>query len=87
MAQFYVTDLQQSDTNEKAGLYQFLATFSDKTKARVFYTKNPDWKITSITRLLTVPCPICRKDYFCNCLERFSDTIHNEIVDSGLLPE
>lgn len=87
MHQFYVTDLQQSDTNEKLGHYQFLVTFADKTKCRIFYDKNPDWKISSVTRLLTVPCPICRRDYYCSCLDRFTDEIHREIQDSGLLPE
>ncbi|MDF2723218.1 MAG: hypothetical protein K0Q59_2893 [Paenibacillus sp.] len=87
MHQFYVTDLQQSDTNEKLGLYQFVATFANKTKCRIFYEKNPDWKINSVTRLLYVPCPICRRDYFCGCLDRFTNEIHQEIQDSGLLPE
>ncbi|TMV48158.1 hypothetical protein FE783_19620 [Paenibacillus mesophilus] len=87
MQQFYVTDLQQSDSNEKLGHFQFLVTFADKSKCRIFYDKNPDWKISNITRLLTVPCPICRRDYFCNCLDRFTDEIHREIQDSGLLPE
>lgn len=87
MHQFYVTDLQKSDSNEELGQYQFVATFADKTKCRIFYEKNPDWKVTSITRLLAVPCPICRRDYFCNCLDRRTDDIHREIQDSGLLPE
>jgi hypothetical protein len=87
MTEFYVTNVQKADANEKDGHYQFLVTFADKTQCRVFYSKNPDWKLDSVTRLLTVPCPICRRDYFCNCLDRFTDVIDREIKDSGFLPE
>lgn len=87
MQQFYVTDLQQSDSNEELGQFQFLVTFADKSKCRIFYEKNPDWKIVNITRLLAVPCSICHRDYFCNCMDRFMEIIHQEIQDSGLLPE
>lgn len=86
-SQFYVTDLQKSDSNLEAGLYQFIVTFADQSKCRAFYSKNPDWKITSVNRLLNTPCPICRKDYYCNCMDRLKLEIDREIHDSGLMTD
>lgn len=82
---FYVTDLQPSDSNPEAGLYQFIVTFVDNSKCRAFFSKDPEWRITSANRLLNVPCPICRKDYYCSCMDRRKLEIEREIMDSGLL--
>jgi hypothetical protein len=80
-----ISDLAASDINKDLGLYQFIATLSDGTKCRLFYTKNPDFKLTDVNRLQTVPCPVCRKDYYCNCMNRFTAEFNKEVNDRDLI--
>jgi len=82
-----VDTVSLSDHNEELGLYQFIVTFKDRTKARVFMRKDPTWKITAINRLLNIPCTICRKDYYCKCFERHSVDIESQLVEGDRLQE
>jgi len=80
-----ITDLAVSDMNKDLGLYQFIATLTDGSKCRLFYTKNPDFKLSEVNRLQSVPCPVCRKDYYCNCMNRFIADFEREIVDRDMI--
>jgi hypothetical protein len=84
-AKLAVKDVAVSDMNEELGLYQFIVTFHDQSKARAFFRKDGDWKLTNVNRLLNVPCPICRKDYYCKCYEKNSAEIERQLVDGDLL--
>ncbi|WP_274651433.1 hypothetical protein [Paenibacillus humicola] len=88
MAQkFNITKLVLADRSKESGLYHFVATMSDNTQCRMIYTRNPDWKLIDVNRLLTVPCPICRKDYYCNCLARHTDELERQVADKQLIQE
>ncbi|WP_230192751.1 hypothetical protein [Paenibacillus sp. CECT 9249] len=79
-----IKNFELSDSNKAEGLYQFIITFTNETKSRIFYTNQPTWKPLSITRLLNKPCSICYKDYYCSCLDKYIEDIHQEISDKGL---
>lgn len=82
-----VDNVTLSDHNEELGLYQFIVTFTDRSKARVFMRKDPDWNFTSVNRLLNIPCTICRKDYYCKCFERHSQDIAHQLIEGGQLED
>lgn len=73
-----IVDIQVSDTNDKSNLYQYVVTLHDRSKYRLFLTKAPDWKLTSANRLLNIPCPMCRKDYYCKCMDKHLDKLEIE---------
>ena len=81
----HIKTLKAADKNEKEGLYHFVATLSDNTQCRLIYSRKPDWKLIGVNRLLSVPCPICHKDYYCNCLSKHADELEQEIIDKGLI--
>jgi hypothetical protein len=76
-----ITNIQPSDVNEKEGMFQYVVTLSDQSKHRLFLTKNPKWKLNNINRLLNIPCPICRKDYYCKCMDRHLAAFEDEFTD------
>jgi hypothetical protein len=78
-----VDNIALSDHNEELGLYQFIVSFKDHSKARVFMNRDPEWKLSNVNRLLNVPCTICRKDYYCKCFEKYGDEIERQLVDEG----
>lgn len=78
-----IDDVQLSDRDESSGLYQFIVTFKNRSKARVFMHSQPNWHVTSVSRLLNVPCPICRKDYYCKCFDNYSGEIERQLIDDG----
>lgn len=80
-----IRGIAASDKNEKTGLYQFIITLGEGAKGRAFFKKDPEWKMTAVTRLLNVPCPICHKDYYCNCLEKNAEMIERQIIDQDLI--
>ena len=57
-----------ADSNPATGLYHFVATFSDQTQVKTDVHEYAEWKLIGTNRLLTVPCPVCRRDYYCNCM-------------------
>lgn len=79
-----ILSVELSEKNESAGLYHFLVRFNGVT-CRVFYEKNPTLKAKSVTRLLAEPCPICKADYYCNCMQRFLEPIEQQINERGLI--
>ncbi|QHT61629.1 hypothetical protein GXP70_17735 [Paenibacillus lycopersici] len=78
-------DFAAADINPAAGLYHFVVTMSDNTQIRLIFTKNPDWKLIGVNRLLTVPCPICRRDYYCNCMTKYTEAFEREVLDNELI--
>jgi hypothetical protein len=65
-----VTGAKIVSHNEKNGLFEVLVEMADRTQCRIFYETldKGETAPTSINRLLKVPCPVCKKDYLCNCL-------------------
>lgn len=80
-----ITELKKAGINEKDGLYEFVLTLADGTECRVFYNRFPEWKMTNINRLLTTPCPVCRKDFICKCMDSFAGEIKQQIDDRQLI--
>ncbi|HUC91215.1 MAG TPA: hypothetical protein VMS09_04195 [Paenibacillus sp.] len=76
-----IVDIEAFDKNEKTGLYQFVATLPDQSKVRLFMSKNPKWKLEDVNRLLNNPCPICRKDYYCKCMERHMSSLEASAIE------
>ena len=80
-----ITDFVVADRNKDNGLYHFIATLSDNVKCRLIMSSKPEWKIIDVNRLLNVPCPVCRKDYYCNCMARYSKEFERELAEKDLL--
>ncbi|MFC4775583.1 hypothetical protein ACFO9Q_02145 [Paenibacillus sp. GCM10023252] len=75
-----IKHIQTSDVNEKSGLYQYVVTTVDQSKYRLFLTKDPDWKLKDVNRLLNFPCPVCRKDYYCKCANKHMPELEAEFI-------
>jgi hypothetical protein len=79
---FYPTikDLQESDKNPEQNLYQYIATLTDQSKHRLFLKKDEagEWVLMGANRLLNIPCPICRKDYYCKCINDYMPQLEDE---------
>ncbi|MCE5171348.1 hypothetical protein LQV63_18775 [Paenibacillus profundus] len=71
------------ERNDSENLYQVKVKLQDGTLCRVFYNHGEK----SISRLLTIPCPICRKDFICKCLNRFADQIDSQVNLPEMLAE
>ncbi|SDX78473.1 hypothetical protein [Paenibacillus sp. CF384] len=80
-----IKDFAAADINVADGLYHFVVTMSDNTQCRLIFTKKPDWKLIGVNRLLTVPCPICRRDYYCNCMSKYQEAFEREVLDKELI--
>ncbi|RXZ77075.1 hypothetical protein EBB07_32845 [Paenibacillaceae bacterium] len=80
-----IKQIEASDQNEDTGLHQFIITLSDHSKCRLFFSKNPDWKIIGVNRLLNIPCPICRKDYYCNCMSNYAQEFEQQVLSRNLI--
>jgi hypothetical protein len=73
-----VIDAKLVSDNKKNGLMEVVAFLKDRNQARLTFQRDPQTgtpKVTDLNRLMNEPCPICRKDYLCNCLERYMDDI------------
>jgi hypothetical protein len=73
-----------ADSNPATGLYHFVATFSDQTQVRLMFTNTPEWKLIGTNRLLTVPCPVCRRDYYCNCMSKYAAQFEEQVIEGEL---
>ncbi|AWB43831.1 hypothetical protein DCC85_06080 [Paenibacillus sp. CAA11] len=76
-----VEHVTKASSNDKEGLYEFIVHLQDGTECRVFYNRFPEWKLTNISRLQKTPCPVCRKDFICKCMDNFSDDIGQQMHD------
>lgn len=79
-----VVGVDKAGSNDKDGLYEFVVHLEDGTLCRVFYNRFPEWKLTNVSRLLKTPCPICRKDYICNCFEKFKVELDSQLQDGKI---
>lgn len=77
-----VENVTKAGTNEKDGLFEFVVKMADGTLCRIFYNRSEtNWKITNISRLQKTPCPVCRKDFICKCMDDFASDIGQQIED------
>jgi hypothetical protein len=66
-----IIDIADSgDYNNKEKIYQLIVTLDDNSRTRFFLKKDPEWQLVDVARLLNIPCPVCRKDYYCSCMKR-----------------
>lgn len=78
-----ISNMTEASSNEKDGLYEFIINLVDGTECRTFYTRYPEWKMTYISRLQKTPCPVCRKDFICKCMDNFAGVFQQQINDNN----
>ncbi|ALS22441.1 MULTISPECIES: hypothetical protein [Paenibacillus] len=83
-----VVDAKIVSHNSKNGLFEIVAQLKDRTVCRLIYEQDVSGgaKVTHINRLLKEPCPICRKDYLCNCMGRFKEDISSQALNLTGMP-
>lgn len=83
-----VIDAKIVSHNPKNGLFEIVAQLKDRTVCRVIYETDASGKPvpTHINRLLKEPCPICRKDFLCNCMSKFKEDISAQALDKAGAP-
>ncbi|WJH34273.1 hypothetical protein MJA45_17280 [Paenibacillus aurantius] len=74
--------------NEKNGLMEVVVVLEDRNHCRVTYETLPSGEKvpTDISRLHKEPCPVCKKDYLCNCMDPYLPEIGEQVskfVDLG----
>ncbi|UHA76183.1 hypothetical protein KIK04_18895 [Paenibacillus sp. 481] len=70
-----VVEAKMHERNDATNLYHVVARLQDNTHCRIIYNNGTK----SISRLLKNPCPICRKDTHCKCLDRFVEEIASQV--------
>jgi peptide subunit release factor 1 (eRF1) len=77
-----VVDAKIVSENLKNGLFEVLVELKDRSKCRIGFERTEDGEehATHINRLFTEPCPVCRKDFLCNCMTRFLPTIAEQAL-------
>lgn len=87
--QAQVVDAKIVSHNPKNGLFEIVAVLKDRTECRLMYEKNDagEVKVTHINRLYKVPCPVCRKDFLCNCMTSYIDDISAQALELAGTPE
>jgi len=79
-----VIDAKVVSENPKNGFIEIVAELSDRNRCRVTFEPDPNTgapKATHVSRLYTVPCGICKKDFLCYCLTRYMDTIGEQALE------
>ncbi|NHN30685.1 hypothetical protein [Paenibacillus agricola] len=70
--------------NTKNGLFEVLVHLKDRTSCRLTYGKDTATGTavaSHINRLLYEPCPICRKDFLCNCMNKYKEDISQQALE------
>lgn len=80
-----IVNFTKASSNENEGLYEFMMYLEDGTECRVFYQRHPEWTMTNISRLLRTPCPVCRKDFICKCMDQFKGELGQQLNDHNWL--
>ncbi|PZE21794.1 hypothetical protein [Paenibacillus xerothermodurans] len=78
-----VVDAKLVSNNPKNGLFELVVTLKDRTSCRLIYETDAASgakNATHINRLQNEPCPICRKDFLCNCMSKFKDEISTQAM-------
>ncbi|SDT40675.1 hypothetical protein SAMN05444162_4162 [Paenibacillaceae bacterium GAS479] len=70
-----VTNSRLAERNDATQLFQVVVKLKDGGECRLFY--GPEG--TKINRLQTTPCSVCRRDYYCNCMDKFVDVISSQV--------
>ncbi|WP_246627620.1 hypothetical protein [Paenibacillus solanacearum] len=83
-----VVDAKIVSNNPKTGLFEIVAQLKDRTVCRLIYGKDVEGATvpTHINRLLKEPCPICRKDFLCNCMTKFKEEISSQALEMAGTP-
>jgi hypothetical protein len=84
-----VVDAKIVSNNPKNGLFEIVVTLNDRTSCRLIYEKDAASgavQATHVNRLLNEPCPICRKDFLCNCMTRFKEQISSQALEMAGTP-
>lgn len=83
-----VVDAKIVSHNTKNGLFEIVAQLKDRTVCRLTYEQDASGqaRATHINRLLKEPCPICRKDFLCNCMTRFKEIISEQALEKAGTP-
>ncbi|MNW36341.1 hypothetical protein SAMN04488542_11677 [Fontibacillus panacisegetis] len=76
-----IDNVTKAASNDKDGLYEFIVKLVDGTECRVFYHRFPEWRLTNISRLQKTPCPVCRKDFICKCMDSFTGEFERQMSD------
>ncbi|MGZ9585988.1 hypothetical protein [Paenibacillus marinisediminis] len=69
--------LSEANLDRNMNLGQIVVTLQDGTQLRIINNNGTK----SITRLLTKPCPICRKDFFCSCFDSYVESIDEQLEE------
>ncbi|TVY10160.1 hypothetical protein FPZ49_10255 [Paenibacillus cremeus] len=77
-----VVDAKIVSNNPKNGLFEVVTQLKDRTVCRLTFGKDAAGVAvpTHISRLLKEPCPVCRKDFLCNCMSRYKETISSQAL-------
>ncbi|CAN7600751.1 hypothetical protein LJR153_004462 [Paenibacillus sp. LjRoot153] len=78
-----VVDATIVSDNKKNGLFEVVVSLKDRNKCRLFFERDAETgigRVTDLNRLMKEPCPICRKDYLCNCLDRYKHSIADQAL-------
>ncbi|MGG1551689.1 MULTISPECIES: hypothetical protein [Paenibacillus] len=78
-----VVDATIVSDNPKNGLFEVVVSLKDRSKCRLFFERDAETgvgRVTNLNRLMKEPCPICRKDYLCNCLDRYKNSIADQAM-------
>lgn len=76
-----ISNVRKASSNDKEGLYEFIINLADGTECRAFFNRFPEWKMTNISRLQKTPCPVCRKDFICKCMESFKSELEQQLEE------
>ncbi|MFD2612245.1 hypothetical protein [Paenibacillus gansuensis] len=69
--------------NQSNDIFQVIAQLEDRNSCRLTFNGDLETgtpKATHISRMLKEPCPICRKDYLCNCFTRYIEPISAQVL-------
>ncbi|MBP1988999.1 hypothetical protein [Paenibacillus eucommiae] len=76
-----VVDAKIVSDNKKNGLFEVVVSLKDRNQCRLIFERDPQTgvgAVTNINRLMKEPCPICRKDYLCDCLDSYMEGIADQ---------
>ncbi|WP_028548246.1 hypothetical protein [Paenibacillus sp. UNC451MF] len=84
-----VVDAKIVSNNPKNGLFEIVVNLKDRTSCRLIFEKDAvtgEAFATHVNRLLKEPCPICRKDFLCNCMMSYKDTLSAQALQLAGTP-
>ncbi|MFE5317405.1 hypothetical protein ACFQ88_01735 [Paenibacillus sp. NPDC056579] len=78
-----VVDAKIVSNNPKNGLFEIVVNLKDRTSCRLIFEKDGESgeaRVTHVNRLLKEPCPICRKDFLCNCMASYKEELQAQAL-------